>query len=143
MAHPPRIPVTLQWDQPVIYFVTFNVAGRRKVLANAPAFAALQLAIGKLTAWTVIAAVMMPDHVHVLTAPTERDANVGNFSGAVKRWVRQEARRDWRWQSGSFDRLLRSNESATEKWAYLRENPVRAGLVDRWQDWPYRIGIDG
>ncbi len=142
MAHPPRIPVWLRWEQEVVYFVTFNVAARQRVLANDPAFAAFQHAISKLTAWTVIVGVMMPDHIHVLTAPHDRDANAGNFSGAMKRWIRQQARHDWRWQSGSFDRLLRNDESAAEKWDYIRENPVRAGLVERWQDWPYRFGGD-
>jgi hypothetical protein len=33
------------------------------------------------------------------------------------------------WQKGFFDHVLRSQESAGEKWKYVRENPVRAGLV--------------
>ena len=87
----------------------------------------------------------MPDHLHVLAAPLEnRDAEVGTFSGLMKRWTREPARhRDrWRWQPGSFDRLLRREESAAQKWAYVRENPVRAGFVKRWQDWPYFIGLE-
>ncbi len=142
MAHPPRVPVYLPWQQPVVYFVTFNVASRQKVLANVPAFDAWKAAVSKLTTWKVIAGVMMPDHIHVLAAPLDRNAAVGNFSAAMKRWIRQQARHDWHWQTGSFDRLLRSDESAAEKWAYMRDNPVRAGLVACWQDWPYRIGLE-
>ncbi len=143
MAVPPRIPVWLRWDQEVIYFVTFNVANRQRVLANALAFAAWQSTVARLTAWETLAGVMMPDHIHVLVAPLhDRDADVGTFSGLMKRWMRQRARHDWQWQKGNFDRLLRSDESAQQKWAYIRENPVRAGLVSRWQDWPYRLGFD-
>ena len=142
MAVPPRIPVWLRWDQEVVYFVTFNVADRQRVLANAPAFTAWQNAVNRLREWTVLAGVMMPDHLHVLVYTHDRDADVGEFSGLVKRWMRQEARRDWRWQPGSFDRLLRGGESAQEKWLYIRENPVRTGLVTCWQDWPYRIGFE-
>ena len=143
MAHPPRIPVWLPWEEEVVYFVTFNVFGRRRVLANQRAFEAWRLAISKLKDWTILAGVMMPDHIHVLVAPLDRDADVGNFSGAIKRWMRQQARHDdWRWQPGSFDRLLRRNESGQEWWLYMRENPVRAGLVERWQDWPYFIGYE-
>jgi putative transposase len=40
-------------------------------------------------------------------------------------------------QKGFFDHLLRSSESYSEKWHYVRENPVRAGLVQHWQDWPF------
>jgi putative transposase len=142
MAHPPRIPVWLKWDQPVIYFLTFCVTKRQKVLANDEAFAALKEAIDRLTSWKIIAAVLMPDHVHLLLGPVEREAAVGNASGAIKRFVRQQLSAPWQWQPGSFDRLLRSDESAEEKWQYIRENPVRAGLVEKWQDWPYRIGFE-
>ncbi len=42
------------------------------------------------------------------------------------------------WQPGFFDHLLRGSESYAEKWAYVRETPVRAGLVDDADDWPYQ-----
>jgi putative transposase len=142
MGHPPRIPVWLKWDQEVVYFLTFCVAGRRKVLANDEAFAAFEAAIARLTNWNVIAAVLMADHAHLLIAPHDREAAVGNASGAIKRWIRQRMNAEWQWQPGSFDRLLRSDESAEEKWQYIRENPVRAGLVEKWQDWPYRFGFE-
>jgi putative transposase len=41
------------------------------------------------------------------------------------------------WQPGFHDHLLRSDESYAEKWQYVFENPVRAGLVRRAEDWPY------
>jgi REP element-mobilizing transposase RayT len=41
------------------------------------------------------------------------------------------------WQKGFFDHVLRSAESYGEKWHYVRENPVRAGFVSRWETWPY------
>ena len=78
------------------------------------------------------------DHLHVV-APSERDARLGNFSAALKRWMREELDASWEWQSGCFDRLLRSDESLHEKWLYLQENPVRAGLIKDWKDWPYRF----
>ena len=127
----------------MIYFVTFCVADRRPVLANELAFNAFKVAIAKLEHWRVLAAMLMPDHVHVIVAPTEdREAKLGNFSGALKRWMRQELNASWNWQPGSFDRLLRSNESLHDKWLYVQENPVRAGLVKCSKDWPYQIGLE-
>jgi len=143
MGHPPRIPVWLQWDQRVIYFITFCVADRAKVLDNEQTFQAFKAAVSKLRGWSVIAAILMPDHVHLLAAPNEdREAKVGDLVGALKRWIRQALNAHWEWQPGSFDRLLRREESAQEKWLYVEENPVRAGLVSRSQDWPYRIGFN-
>jgi REP element-mobilizing transposase RayT len=147
MAHPPRIPVWLPQEREVVYFVTLCVMDRRPVLGNAAAFYALEIAVSKLTHWHVYAAVLMPDHLHLLAAPSERDERIGNFSGAIKKWMRRElageapCSPDWQWQPGCFDRLLRTNESAQAKWEYMRENPVRAGLVERWEDWPYSIGF--
>ena len=143
MGHPPRIPVWLQWDQSVVYFITFCVANRAKVLDNERAFCAFRFAISRLRDWSVIAAILMPDHVHLLAAPTQdREAKVGNLVGALKRWIRSVLSARWQWQPGSFDRLLRREESAYEKWLYIEQNPVRAGFVGRAEDWPYRIGFD-
>ena len=141
MGHPPRIPVWLKWDQDVVYFVTFCVRGRSHVLDNPQAFDAFRDAIAKLQKWYIIAGLLMPDHVHLLAAPYDREEPVGNLVAALKRWMRKELKARWRWQPGSFDRLLRSSESADEKWAYIEQNPVRAGLVSRAEDWPYSLGL--
>jgi REP element-mobilizing transposase RayT len=98
MAHPPRIPIWLRWDQSVIYFVTICVADRKPVLANRQAFNAFQVAASKLEHWHILAAILMPDHLHVLVAPTkEREAKLGNFSAALKRWMREELKASWKW----------------------------------------------
>ena len=76
----------------------------------------------------------MPDHLHALVSPLDRDARVTQFSAALKRFVLREVKLDWKWQDGVFDRLLRWEESAESKWLYLRENPVRTGLVSCWED---------
>jgi len=41
------------------------------------------------------------------------------------------------WQRDFFDHRLRKNEAYLEKAAYIRMNPVRAGLVASAEDWPY------
>src|SRR5947207_615849 len=71
-------------------------------------------------------------------APTkEQEAKLGNYSAALKRWMREELKAiSWKWQLGCFDRLLRSGESLHDKWLYVQENPVRAELVQTWEDWP-------
>jgi REP element-mobilizing transposase RayT len=47
------------------------VADRKPVLANRAALDAFKLAASKLQHWHVLAAVLMPDHLHVLVAPTK------------------------------------------------------------------------
>ena len=46
------------------------------------------------------------------------------------------------WQPDYFDRYLRSSESYSDKWQYVEQNPVRAGLVGRVEDWPYRGNVN-
>jgi hypothetical protein len=57
-----------------------------------------------------------------------------NFAGLMRA-------ENGKWQQGGFDRLLRTSESVYEKWNYIRENPVRAGLVAHWKQWPYQKGF--
>jgi len=42
------------------------------------------------------------------------------------------------WQKGFFDHVMRSEESYSEKWLYVAENPVRKKLAVRFEDWPYQ-----
>jgi hypothetical protein len=73
----------------------------------------------------------------------DRELSVAAFLKWFKRWFNESygAREEWRWQPGGFDRLLRTSESVHEKWNYIRENPVRAGLVACWKEWPYQKGF--
>jgi REP element-mobilizing transposase RayT len=143
MGHPPRIPVWLRWEQGVIYFVTICVQNRKSVLANYETLAAFRLVRAKFHDWKILAAVIMPDHLHVIVTPTkDREAAISNFSAALKRWMREELGAEWKWQRGCFDRLLRSDESLHAKWLYLLNNPVRAGPAADSDSWPYRFGFD-
>ena len=60
-----------------------------------------------------------------------------NISSQPTRLPRQ-GKRSSLWQPGFFDHVLRSNESYAQKWEYVRDNPVRAGLVPSWQEWPHQ-----
>jgi REP element-mobilizing transposase RayT len=142
MGEPPRLTaITIPSGTSLVYFVTMCVEGRRKVLASDQVFETIR-AIGQLRNWRVCAGVIMPDHVHLVITPTQdRGMPAGDFATGFKRILRKEVSdQDWEWQRGCFDRLLRSHESAQQKWLYLEQNPVRAGLVSRVEDWPYYLG---
>ena len=53
-----------------------------------------------------------------------------------KTWVAKSA--EVKWQRDFFEHRMRGMESAAEKANYIRNNPVRAGLVSRPEDWPYQ-----
>ena len=47
------------------------------------------------------------------------------------------AKRSWRWQDGFHDHKFRTPESESRKWEYVCLNPVRYGLVQRPEEWPF------
>ncbi len=84
------------------------------------------------------AIVVMPDHVHLLLSP-RRDENGWPYplveimqclkGTTAHRINKLLGRAGPVWEEESFDHVLRSDESLREKAEYIRENPVRAGLV--------------
>ena len=46
------------------------------------------------------------------------------------------------WQRDFFDHLIRSEESYSEKWNYVKENPVRQNLVEYAEQWEFTGYID-
>ena len=42
------------------------------------------------------------------------------------------------WRREFFDHLIRNTESYAQKWDYVRENPIRAGLVSTTEDWLFQ-----
>ena len=41
------------------------------------------------------------------------------------------------WQHESYDRIARNDKECQRIMIYILNNPVRIGLVERWQDWKY------
>ncbi|MDB5353595.1 MAG: hypothetical protein JWN24_48 [Phycisphaerales bacterium] len=91
-------------------------------------------------------AVVMPDHVHmVFTARSDAQGNLfglkeilGGMKGAsAHRINRALGRKGHVWQDESFDHVLRSDENVREKVEYICQNPVRKGLVQRVDDYPW------
>jgi REP element-mobilizing transposase RayT len=84
------------------------------------------------------AAVVMPDHVHLLFTAL-RDTEGWTFAlpeilraikGSSARSVNKlSANHGTVWQDESFDHVLRGDESLRETIEYIRQNPVRKGLV--------------
>lgn len=83
--------------------------------------------------WWVHLFLAMPDHCHALVSFSPE--SVLKVMADWKRWCATQ--RGILWQTDFFEHRLRRDESFEEKSNYIRENPVRAGLVERAEDWPY------
>ncbi len=132
------------------FYVTVCARDRTRKLATEKVVRVLVEEWAKLIdlyGWAVGPYVVMPDHVHFFCRDVSQTKPLSLCVGKWKEWTTKRVRRErgWRsslWQREFFDHLLRSDESYKAKWAYVRMNPVRAGLVERPEDWPYQGYID-
>ena len=90
--------------------------------------------------WYVHVAVIMPDHVHLILTFPETGKPVQIIISKWKEWTAKSL--TIAWQRDFFEHRLRRDESLREKADYVLANPVRAGLVDREENWPYTFIAD-
>ena len=139
---PAHLPLAEQGNRSSIVLLTVCTARRRPLLASPVAMQILEGCWREADAWLVGRYVIMPDHIHLFCAPTDREAPP--LRAWVKFW-KSLVSREWPranekplWQRDFWDRQLRSGEAYSERWDYVCANPVRAGLCARSEDWPYR-----
>jgi putative transposase len=149
---PPRLDLVFQRFNGPVYFVTFNTHARASVLATPEVHAAFinycRCAVGFRVG--VGRYVLMPDHIHLFACfgvgctttlsewikGLKRQLDNALLSVGHKPSKRPGQKLSSFWQPGFHDHLLRSDDSYTAKWDYVFQNPVRAGLANRAEDWP-------
>jgi putative transposase len=133
------------WLQDPIYFLTICTASRRPILHRPVVARRLIQALYDapvIHGWMIGRFVIMPDHVHFFCSAASSTKDLAAFVRDWKRWTaRQIADATFIsppiWQREFFDHVLRSSGSYAAKWIYVRDNPVRAGLVTSADDWPH------
>ena len=121
-------------------FVTVCSADRKPILAYEGAHRVILAAWRRAQAWIVGRYVILPDHIHLFSAPGDQPMPLDVWvkfwkSEVARRWPRPELHPIC--QTDFWDTQLRGGESYEAKWDYVRENPVRHGLVHRPEEWPY------
>ncbi len=126
------------------YFLTTNVAGRRPLFTQADFAGVVLDAIRWLDQndrFDVDAAVVMPDHLHLVGQL--RHAGLASVLQSLKGFTGGQLMRRGVaapvWQAGYHDHCLRDREDYGVKVMYVLNNPVRAGLVRHFLDYPYLI----
>jgi len=123
---------------------------RRWVLPDSARDLALETIIrDHKTAYWLHTAVVMPDHVHVVITPYDAWPTSAILqrikSVSAHRANRALRRRGSLWQDESFDRVVRADENIRRACEYVVQNPVRAGIVDRVEEyrWIWREWVEG
>ncbi|MFD1467978.1 transposase [Hymenobacter caeli] len=94
--------------------------------------------------YTLWAYCIMANHVHLLVSPIGADGQ--RFYRVLQSLKARTARRcneliggtgDAFWQPESYDHYVRNTAEMDRIIAYVLNNPVKAGLVDDWTQWPH------
>ena len=136
LAHPPAIE---RFNQATILLITVCAKNRRPILASDEVCDALRSAWEDASHWRVAEFLLMPDHIHIFCVRGLLDPEpVTRWCGY---WKRLAGLRlpilKGQFQGDVWDRQIRSAEELEEKRSYVRMNPVRAGLCDTPEMWPY------
>ncbi len=139
---PPHHPAVELFNRSVIIFLTICTSGRRSWLGCDAAHAAFKKASSAATHWQVGRYILMPNHIHLFCSPgTAPPEPVARWVSYWKRQFTLEICKTipgFKWQRDFWDTQLRSGDSYSEKWAYVQNNPVRAGLLENSESWPYQ-----
>ena len=89
-----------------------------------------------LTAWVV-----MPNHLHFLAKPLE-NVELQKIAHSLKSYTAHEAnkilnRTGQFWQHEPFDRYIRNRQHFVNVVKYIENNPVKAGLCEKAEDWKF------
>ena len=123
-----------------IYFVTFRL--KSGVLSRSEqqiVFNHIRYGNGKFC--LLIAVVVMPDHVHLIFKPLKAfslSRIMKGIKGVSARFVNKSRNsRGPLWQDESYDRIMRNVGELHQKINYMYYNPVRAGLIEDPDEYPF------
>jgi REP element-mobilizing transposase RayT len=89
---------------------------------------------------------IMPNHVHVVYAPLPKANGDYHAMSAImhslKRYTARQAnlllgREGNFWQHENYDHVVRDEAELRRIITYVLNNPVKAGLAQRWEDWKW------
>ena len=133
---------------PRIYFVTINTKDRVPRFDDERVASATVSCLKELRLqphFTIYVFCLMPDHFHALIGPGSSGRTLGAICGAFKSL---STRANWQWHTGKrwhrhfYDHIVRNRDDFDETLNYICMNPVRRGLVDHAEDWPYTERLD-
>ena len=84
---------------------------------------------------------LMPDHVHFVCSVKICRSSFESFIATFKSEVSRRAHRlgaiSFAWERSYWDRHAREEDDVRAMIQYVLDNPVRKGLCENWQDWPW------
>jgi REP element-mobilizing transposase RayT len=89
---------------------------------------------------------LMPDHLHIAISPSTKSGSVSKILHDFKSYTTNISRKSGLnrklWQKSFYDHIGRREEDLVRVCEYILVNPVRKGLVERYEDWGYSGLLD-
>jgi putative transposase len=137
-----------------LHFVTFSCYRRQPRLASASSRTIFEQTVEQMRrryAFFVCGYVVMPEHVHLLLSEPERKTLSAALQSTKQAVSRKLGSGDGQafWQARYYDFNVFTESRRIEKLRYMHRNPVKRGLVQQPEDWPwssfrhYRSGEEG
>ena len=127
-----------------IYFITTVIHKRRKLFVNLDICRNIIMQMKQLDEdgyIETIAWVIMPDHIHWLFQLKENNdlgTVIKKFKGKSARKLNLLlGRKGTFWQHAYYNHALRKDEDIKKIARYIVANPLRAGIVERIEDYPH------
>jgi REP element-mobilizing transposase RayT len=134
------------WQMPgSTYFVTFRLRSGSLSLHEKRIVLEAIIHFHQVRYW-LTAAVVMPDHVHLLLTPIDQESNrefpLSKILQGMKGYSAREINKLKQskgslWLDENYDRIVRDHDEYLEKWNYLRNNPVKDGISQVPEDYPF------
>ena len=91
----------------------------------------------------------MPEHIHLLVTEPERESLASAMQAFKQSVARHLGATEPFWQTRYYDFNVRTERKRIEKLRYIHRNPVKRGLVESPDQWPwssfnqYAFGFEG
>jgi REP element-mobilizing transposase RayT len=94
--------------------------------------------------YALLAGCVMPNHVHIVVSLSDEAPLLARTLQKIKSFTARhinglQGSTSRVWQPESYDHRIRSTRELQNVLAYVLNNPVKAGLVAEWQQWPYNF----
>lgn len=135
------------WQEPGrVYFITWRCNDGVVLNENERTITLEAVKFWDTSKWIVYAAVILPDHVHLLSQPLSRGEegffDLSEIIHSVKSFSAQKISQHRGvqgtiWQDERYDRIVRDEAEFLEKWQYIRNNPLKEGLASQSEEYPW------
>lgn len=128
------------------YFVTFNTAKTITLSDEAKEIVFASVKYHDDKKYKLHACVVMETHVHIILQPLEESAgtyySLAQILHSVKSYSSHKIKNLLNlscniWMDENYDRFIRDSKDYLEKVDYIIYNPMKAGIVDKYEDYKW------